>query len=80
MHYNICEVSTSLVTPPKGGMLNNILSYKIGTISITCANITLIIYLAYISLNVNITKNYFPKPIKSIVTYFDFITYPNLHY
>ncbi len=25
------------------------------------------------SLDVNITKNYFPKPTKSIVTYFNFI-------
>ncbi len=54
-------------------MLNNILSCKINTIWITCANITLIIYLAYMSLNVNITKNYFPKSTKSIVTYFNFI-------
>jgi hypothetical protein len=45
MHYNICEVSASLVTPLSGVFFNNILSCTLGAISITYGNVKLIILL-----------------------------------
>jgi len=76
VHYNICEVSTSLVNPLRRGMLSNIFSCKIGAIWITYANKTLIIYPTYMSFDVNIIKNYSPKIIKSQITNFNFINLP----
>ncbi len=78
MQYNICELLTSLVTPLSGVILSNILSCELGAIWITCANIKLIIYPIYMSLDVNITKNYSPKGTQWNVTNFNFINSPQL--
>jgi hypothetical protein len=50
-----------LSNPTKWGNLKQYFVIELSAIWITYANIRLIIYLIYMSLNVNITKNYSPK-------------------